>query len=229
MPLLDKASIRELLVAAANVGGDMKALLDDDSLDGRTRSLAVSILSLYNLVEGIVEKAIMPMCESVSTVGTVGGYAARANKAINAPQTAPKPSGERELREALSRSENESVLFEANLGSSPIYNRAKLSAALSAGIKTAVIAAAKDGDAAEAVRVIDDAFGGVEDVDFLGQATKPFVSNRDANDPRNNTFCTLPVKLRFSAEMPEYILRTICAISVDSEPLSHSPHRSVRR
>ena len=50
----------------------------------------------------------------------------------------------------------------------------------------------------EAVRVLDDAFSGVVDVDFIGQASSAFNNQRKADDPRNGTFCTMPVKLSFA-------------------------------
>ena len=56
----------------------------------------------------------------------------------------------------------------------------------------------KSGDVAEAVRVLDDAFSGVENVDFLGQASKKFENTRDATDTRNGTYCSMPVKLTFT-------------------------------
>ena len=55
----------------------------------------------------------------------------------------------------------------------------------------------KNLDPAEAVRILDDAFSGVVDVDFLGQSSKPFSNNRDPLDARTGKFCTMPVKLRF--------------------------------
>ena len=36
------------------------------------------------------------------------------------------------------------------------------------------------------------------DVDFLGQASATFNNNCKADDPRNGTYCTMPVKLRFA-------------------------------
>ena len=85
VPTLDKGAIRELLVAAAGIGVDMSDLLADDSQDPKVRTLATATLALYKLVEGIVEKALMPLCESATAAGTVGGYAALANKAMTTP------------------------------------------------------------------------------------------------------------------------------------------------
>jgi len=108
--------------------------------------------------------------------------------------------GERELREALEAADLESVVFNADLGPLPTFNRAKLSAAFSAGLKDAVITNATTAgkDAAEAVRILDDAFSAVEDVDFMGRETKPFSDPKNPADPKTGKYCTLPVKLRFT-------------------------------
>ena len=34
-------------------------------------------------------------------------------------------------------------------------------------------------------------------MEFLGQRTKRFANNRDPDDPKNNTYCTLPIRLDF--------------------------------
>ena len=100
----------------------------------------------------------------------------------------------------MERADTKSVLFDAHLGYAPTFNRNRLSANLSAGLKSATIAKATiaEGDVAEAVRVLDDAFSGVVDVDFLGQSSSAYHNRRRADDPKNGTFCTMPVKMRFS-------------------------------
>ena len=104
------------------------------------------------------------------------------------------------MREAMGRADTESVLYDAHLGYAVTFNRSRLSANLSAGLKSAAVAMATlaEGDATESVRVLDDAFSGVVDVDFLGQASSAYHNRRRADDPKNGTFCTMPVKLRFT-------------------------------
>ena len=74
-----------------------------------------------------------------------------------------------------------------------------MSAQLSSGLKSSVIQAATAAgtDVVDAVRVLDDAFSGVEDVDFIGQSSAKYNNKRKADDPKNGTFCTMPVKLKF--------------------------------
>ena len=100
----------------------------------------------------------------------------------------------------MERADTESVLYDAHLGNAVTFNRSRLSANLSAGLKSAAVAKAtlEEGDATETVRVLDDAFSGVVDVDFLGQASSAYHNRRRADDPKNGTFCTMPVKLRFT-------------------------------
>ena len=100
----------------------------------------------------------------------------------------------------MERADTESVLYDAHLGNAVTFNRSRLSANLSAGLKSAAVAMATlaEGDATESVRVLDDAFSGVVDVDFLGQASSAYHNRRRADDPKNGTFCTMPVKLRFT-------------------------------
>ena len=165
--------------------------------------MAKSVLALYNCVEGLIEMAVLPLCsgQAWSGLGNSGSATpGRPARQAAAPAPPPKPTGERELREAMERADTESVLYDADLGAAVTFNRARLNANLSAGLKAAAVKKAtnENKDAAEAVRVLDDAFSGVVDVDFLGQASATFNNNRKADDPRNGTYCTMPVKLRFA-------------------------------
>ncbi len=188
-PGIDLAAVRNHLVSAAGESEKIKLLLAEGGGDDATRALANSAIALYNLVEAIVEKAVVPMWQSGQRQDREGGGV-----------SGDAGGGDGGLREALKKADLESIVFDADLGPGPTFNRSKLSAALSAGLKARVInhAENKNNDVAEAVRVLDDAFGGVEDVDFLGKETKSFSNSRDKDDPRNGKFCTMPVKLRFS-------------------------------
>ena len=90
----------------------------------------------------------------------------------------------------MEKADTESVLYDAHFGYAATFNRSKLSANLSAGLKAAAITKAtlEEKDVAESVRILDDAFSGVVDVDFLGQASSAFHNKRKADDTRNGTF-----------------------------------------
>jgi hypothetical protein len=68
----------------------------------------------------------------------------------------------------------------------------------SRGIRSAAVAGARaaNEDPAEAVRVVDDALSIVNDMDFIGASSKPFVG-RNLGDMRNGKFCTMPIKFKF--------------------------------
>jgi hypothetical protein len=100
------------------------------------------------------------------------------------------------------------VIFDAELGPAPVSNKDRLAHAFSASVRAKAIAVAEAeccdvgpdevaAEIAEAVRVADDALSCATNLSFLGQVTKPYNNSRDASDPRNNKFCTLPVKLVF--------------------------------
>jgi hypothetical protein len=124
--------------------------------------------------------------------------------------------GERELRTALEAADCSAVMFEANLGPTPIANRERLGHHFSAGIRAAAMKKAEEGgwDPVEAVRLTADAVSCVTDISFLGQATSKFVNKFKKDDPRNGKFCTMPLKLTFpdrSARIHfERIMRTEC-------------------
>jgi hypothetical protein len=104
----------------------------------------------------------------------------------------------RELKEGLEKADKESVLYDADLGKEAIANRGRLAVSFSTGIRNAAIekANAEGKDPAEAVRIVDDALSCVSDMEFIGNQSKKFLS-RKADDPKNNTFCTMPVKFKF--------------------------------
>ena len=201
-PSIDVSSIKTLLVESAKMGIELKMLIEKGEPGSEVVVIAKSTLSLYSLVEGLIEKAVFPLCAGQWPGGLGGGNSSQPGRVHQpaAPAPPPKPTGEWELREAMERADTESVLYDAHLGYAPTFNRARLSANLSAGLKSAAITKAtlEEGDVAETVRVLDDAFSGVVDVDFLGQASSTYHNKRKADDTKNGTFCTMPVKLRFT-------------------------------
>ena len=201
---LDTSGIKSLLVLAAKTESDLKTIIEKSEPGSESVVIANAVMALYTLTESIIEKAILPLCGGLSAAGGGGlipppSGAGQSARMATAPAPPPKPTGERELREAMERSDKESVLYDANLGQAATFNRARLSAQLSSGLKSSVIqaATAAGADVVEAVRVLDDAFSGVEDVDFIGQSSAKYNNKRKADDPKNGTFCTMPVKLKF--------------------------------
>jgi hypothetical protein len=76
-------------------------------------------------------------------------------------------------------------------------NRSGLVNALCVGIRKSVVEKAERSgvDPGEAIRDLDDALSCVGDMEFIGEKSKKYVKEGDA---RSNTFCTMPVKFKFS-------------------------------
>jgi hypothetical protein len=91
------------------------------------------------------------------------------------------------------------VIFDADLGPSPVANRVALNNALAAGLKTATqkVADEKGTDIAEGIRVVNDALSCADNVEFLGQTTVRKIDKSDPANPIPLPFCTMPVKLDF--------------------------------
>ena len=92
--------------------------------------IARSAMALYALVEGLIEKAVVPLCNGQWPGGKGGGNASQPDCAVRpaAPAPPPKPMGEWELLPAVragsyrSRSTKFSrkVDFASNPGSAPV-------------------------------------------------------------------------------------------------------------
>jgi hypothetical protein len=73
----------------------------------------------------------------------------------------------------LATAEKTAVVFDADLGRSPVANRATLNGAFAAGLKAATMKVAEEsgGDANENIRIVNDALSCADNLDFLGQTT----------------------------------------------------------
>jgi hypothetical protein len=201
-PLFDCESIKALMVTASEKAVSMKARVDNPNVDQDTKDFASANLVMFDLLSAIVEKAIIPLANAPPP-----GWPRNCN--ADPPPTAPKPvPGTKELTKALAIAEKTCIIFDAELGPSPVSNKERLAHVFSATVRAKAISVAEEAcvdanpedvaiDVAEAVRVMDDALSSATNLSFLGQVTKPYTNNRDASDPRNNTFCTLPLKLEF--------------------------------
>jgi hypothetical protein len=209
--VVDPGEIKTLLVAASAISAEVIPALDGPDAPPEFKKIATMMLSFVALLEAVVEKGIVPLATATSNLSmspglqaSAGrGYAATARRQLS-PPTTPKPPvpGKRELVEALEKSEKESVLFGADLGPLAISNRSALNANFSAALKrqTEEKACKDKRDPAENIRLVDDALSCVENMDFLGQRSKKYINNRNLNDPKNNTFTTMPIKFEFASK-----------------------------
>ncbi len=102
-----------------------KALLDKLETYDDMKSVVKMMMVMLSVLEAVVEKGIEPLSAAVSGAGKSGnGFCNSIAKTPARPVAAKPPApGCNELIEALARSELESVIFGANLGSKPILNR----------------------------------------------------------------------------------------------------------
>jgi hypothetical protein len=201
-PSLDAAAVKEALVAATAMASNVKPLLDKPETSEDMKSVVTMMMVLLSVLEAVVEKGIEPLSSAVSGSGKSGNGFRNGSAKNTAPPVSAKPPapGRNELIEALAKSELESVIFGANLGSKPISNRTILNNNFSADLdrKTKERAEKEKADIGESVRLVEDALSCVENIEFLGGRSKNFVNTRDAKDPRNNAYTTMPVKVSFS-------------------------------
>jgi len=162
-PAVDVASIKGILVEATAMAESLKPVLEREDLPADSRAIVSMLVTLVNLVGAVVEKGIEPISAAVVGSGatTSRGFASAARRLANPPPSVPVPApGRRELVEALKRSETESVLFGANLGSSAVAHRASLNASFTADLRrrTEAVAAEHPGAVVEeSLRVVEDA------------------------------------------------------------------------
>ncbi len=220
-PLFDSESIKALMVTASSKVDTIKAKAENPNCDQETKDFANSILSMFDLLSAVVEKAIIPLANAPPPSWP-------RNCSNDPPPTAPKPTpGKKELTDALLIAERTCVIFDANLGEKPVSNKDRLAHAFSSTVRAKAVAVAEEecadenpevvaAEINEYIRVADDALSCATNLSFLGQVTKPYTNNRDANDSRNNTFCTMPIKLEFpdrSARIHfERVMREKCKI-----------------
>jgi hypothetical protein len=197
IPKLDVGRIRDLLVKANEMAGTIRARLSGDGANEEMRELARFNMSLLDLVSAVVEEGILPLSSSATA-----SYASVAGSVPAAPSAPIKPRvepGTAELKAALTSAEKSAVVFDVDLGPSPVANRATLNGAFAAGLKAATLKVASEvgSDANEAIRVVNDALSCADNVDFKGQTSEKRIDKCDPANPIMLPFCSMPVKLDF--------------------------------
>ena len=201
-PALDVAAIKTVLVEAATMVDGLRPILERDDASAESKAIVKMLETLVHLVGAVVEKGIEPLSSAV--VGVAGtstgrGFASAARRLANPPPAMPRPPvpGKRELVEALDRSDKESVMFGANLGVVGVAHRGTLNANLTADLQRKVLIKAEgrtDAHVCESLRIVEDALSCVENLEFMGQRSKPYVNQREG---ATGNFCSMPVKLTF--------------------------------
>jgi len=202
-PATDIVSIQSLLVNATEIGNEIKKKVNDESRSEDWKLLARMQIALCDVIAAVVEKGVIPINNGQENaqklIAKNIATAAAASKEQEDRQAAAEASGETKLREALERADKESVLFDADLGPDPIMNKKGLLAAFTAGMKKRAEEQAEKNEKnpREAVRIAGDAIECINELEFLGMSSKKFENRFDKEDPKNGTFCTMPIKVTF--------------------------------
>jgi hypothetical protein len=194
---LDTVKIRGLMVRANETATAIRTRISDSSAPPEFLELARSIIALLDLVSAVVEEGILPLSSSIASPTFAAVAGSRPNNNVPAK---PRPEqGTAELKAALVAADKTAVIFDADLGPSPVANRVALNNALAAGLKAATqkVADEKGTDIAEGIRVVNDALSCADNVEFLGQTTVRKIDKSDPSNPIPMPFCTMPVKLDF--------------------------------
>jgi hypothetical protein len=197
VPRLDIGKIRGLMVRANEMASAIRSRLADGFGSAESRELADSSIALLELVTAVVEEGIIPLSSSPAAASGSAATSARAIPTVPAkPRVEP---GTAELRAALTAAEKSAVVFYANLGPSPVANRATLNGAFAAGLKTAAIRVAENsgGDVSENIRVVNDALSCADNMEFLGQSTVRKIDKRDPKNPKTLSYCSMPIRIDF--------------------------------
>ena len=87
---IDTLGIKSLLVEAAKMETVVKMIIEKGDPNGESVGLAKSVVALYSLVEGLIEKAILPLCNGGGT-GGLGGLNPSQSGRPGRPAVAPAP------------------------------------------------------------------------------------------------------------------------------------------
>jgi hypothetical protein len=203
---LDPTHIKTLLVSATALTSTVAPLLETADTPPSLKALITLTLTMLQVLEAVVEKGIEPL-SSAAAGGkdtSSGRNFLKAYQKRNAPPAVaakPPPPGKKELVAALEKSELESVIFGANLGSAPLSNCDILSQNFTIDIakKTHATCEKKDKDTAEPLRLVEDALSCVENMEFIGGRSETYTDRRrNAPPSEGEPFCSMPVKVTFS-------------------------------
>jgi hypothetical protein len=196
VPKLDVGKVRGLMVKANEMAAAIRTRITSDSVPDGVKELAGFSISLLDLMNAVVEEGIIPL-SSPSTASFASAVSAPAPfPTASRPRAEP---GTAELKAALTSAEKTAVVFDVDLGRSPVANRAALNGAFAAGLKAATMKTAENtgDDANECIRIVNDALSCADNLEFTGQTTTRKIDKRDPENPKTLDFCTMPVKLDF--------------------------------
>jgi hypothetical protein len=134
---------------------------------------------------------------------------------VQAPAN-PEAAAAKKVKHAIKEAEKKTLLFNLDLGKVPVMNKENLSRKVTLALSSKASSGNHDYDIKEAEEAIDDVLS-CSKLEFLGTTSKKYFNKKNINDPKNDTFCTMPVRFEFKDKdtrvQAERSLRKICKVS----------------
>ena len=88
---IDICGVKSLLVESAKMEAELKKIVEKGEPGSEVVMIARSAMALYALVEGLIEKAVVPLCNGQWPGGKGGGNATQPDRAVRPAAPAPPP------------------------------------------------------------------------------------------------------------------------------------------
>jgi hypothetical protein len=181
------------------------------SLGAAVKLLLKSQENLTSVLVDVVKVKEVAQAPAPVTLGEVKSKVKLAPAPVD-----PKVAAERKVKQAIRDAEKKTLLFNLDLGKVPVMNKETLSRKVTLALSEKVTAGEHDYDIKDAEEAIDDILS-CSKLEFLGVTSKKFFNKKNVSDPRNDTFCTLPVRFEFKDRetriQSEKNLRKVCKVS----------------
>ncbi len=145
------------MVKANNVATPIRAGLVSDLAAADLLGLALSSITLLDLVNAVVEKALLPLASLVMATQLPAAVGLEPLAPPMSSQSRLEP-GAAGLKAALIAAEKTAIIFVADLGRTSVANRGLKAATEKVGRETG-------GDAAEGIRVVNDALSCIDNME----------------------------------------------------------------
>jgi hypothetical protein len=222
----DNLVVVKSTVAAVMAAGDSVFNIADGGLGAAVHKLALAV----DMLVGNQEKLLSVVVDSASSGGnnrplTFASAAAdgrsldpRPSRATRPSVSKPPPSAEalreKRLRQAITKAEKSTVIFNSDLGSVPVMNRDTLARKVTLLLHDRAKSEGEYRNNPKAAEEAVDDFLSCASLEFLGKGTKPFFNKKDPKDERNSKFCTVPIKLTWKSKSErirgEQSIRKVC-------------------
>jgi hypothetical protein len=233
VPRFDSSAVFEQLKGQETVLSEVKGMLDTMDVStaigdkapeevkrtfvGIEAALKLLLKSQENLTSVLVDAfKVKPSMDKVSNSQKNNTLPKENAKATATHVNKPEVTAARKVKQAIRDAEKKTLLFNLDLGKVPTMNKETLSRKVTLDLSSKASAGGHDYDIKDAEESIDDILS-CSKLEFLGTTSKKYFNKRNLKDARNDTFCTMPVRMEFKDKdtriQAEKTLRKICHVS----------------